>query len=80
VPNVQGVRGTMAGKRIQIDLQDKSLERLEKLKELTESTSYAEVFKNSLRLYEFIIELEQSGKKLVIKADDGFTPISLLLN
>jgi hypothetical protein len=70
----------MAGKRIQIDLQDKSLERLEKLKELTESTSYAEVFKNSLRLYEFIIELEQSGKKLVIKADDGFTPISLLLN
>ena len=42
--------------RVQFDLPPRSMERLNALKLKTEASSYAEVVKNALRLYEALIE------------------------
>jgi len=57
--------------RVQLELPEKSMERLLNLKELTEASSYAEVIKNSLRLYEAIISEVSSGKEIMLKDKDG---------
>lgn len=57
--------------RIQMELPDSSMDRLKKLKEKTEATSYAEVTKNAYRLYERIIEISESGCTLLVKDSNG---------
>lgn len=57
--------------RVQMELPDASFERLKKLKELTEATSYAEVTKNSFRVYERLIDIYDSGGELIIQDKDG---------
>lgn len=57
--------------RVQMELPDASFERLKKLKDLTEATSYAEVTKNSFRIYERLIDLYNSGGELFIQDQDG---------
>jgi len=57
--------------RVQLELPEKSFERLNKLKEKTEAASYAEVLKNALRLYESIIVEHDNGKQLFLKDKDG---------
>ncbi|WGS87349.1 ribbon-helix-helix protein, CopG family [Methylomonas sp. UP202] len=57
--------------RVQLELPEKSMERLLVLKEKTEATSYAEVVKNALRLYENMIEQYESGKQIFLKDDKG---------
>jgi hypothetical protein len=47
------------------------MERLKALREKTEATSYAEVIKNSLRLYEALIKEAEGGNQLCIKNADG---------
>lgn len=58
-------------KRVQIDLQDSAMTRLAALKEDTESTSYAEVVKNALRIYEFIVAQHKAKSKFIIEDKDG---------
>jgi metal-responsive CopG/Arc/MetJ family transcriptional regulator len=60
-----------ATKRVQIELADKSFERLNALKDKTEATSYSEVMKNALRLYESIINQYDAGKRLYLKDVEG---------
>ena len=47
------------------------MERLNTLKTKTEESSYAEVVKNALRLYEALIEETESGKQFLIRDETG---------
>lgn len=53
--------------RVQLELPEKSMERLVTLKDKTEAASYAEVMKNALRLYESMISQYEGGKRLYLK-------------
>ena len=57
--------------RVQLELPDKSMERLRALKEKTEAPSYAEVLKNALRLYEILIGEAEAGKVFLLKDKDN---------
>lgn len=57
--------------RVQMELAERSMQRLASLKEKTESSSYAEVIKNSLRVYEDIIEKHDEGFEFFLKNKDG---------
>jgi hypothetical protein len=57
--------------RVQFDLPPRSMERLNVLKLKTEAASYAEVFKNALRLYEALIEETEQGRTFLIRDENG---------
>ena len=57
--------------RVQLELPERSYERLNSLKEKTEAASYAEFLKNALRLYESLISQVDAGKRLYLKDADG---------
>lgn len=57
--------------RVQMELTEKSLQRLKKLKDKTESSSYAEVTKNAYRLYEKLIEQSEQGCTFCVKDKNG---------
>ena len=66
--------------RVQLDFAPKAMERLNALKAKTEATSYAEVVKNALRLYEALIEETEGGKQFLIKDEAGtVAPFRLFL-
>lgn len=52
--------------RVQIDLAPQSFERLKRLKTITEATSYTDVLRDALRLYEFIIDTDEKGDRLLV--------------
>ena len=57
--------------RVQLELPESSMERLKTLRDKTEATSYAEVMKNALRLYEALINEAESGNEVCIKDKKG---------
>ena len=57
--------------RVQLELPESSFERLKNLRDKTEASSYAEVMKNALRLYEALIVETENGNELCIKKSDG---------
>lgn len=57
--------------RVQFDLPPRSMERLAALKAKTEASSYAEVMKNALRLYEALIEEIEQGRSFYVKDEQG---------
>lgn len=57
--------------RVQLELPESSMERLKTLREKTEASSYAEVIKNSLRLYEALIKEAEGGNQVCIKSSEG---------
>lgn len=57
--------------RVQLELPEKSMERLRTLKELTEASSYAEVIKDSLIFHERIATIQELGGKIFIEDSDG---------
>lgn len=62
--------------RLSLVLPAKSVERLEKLKMLTEASSFAEVIRNALRLYEAVVVEYEKGNKVQI-VDKAGTPLTL---
>lgn len=60
-----------AKQRVQLDLPEKSLARLTGLKEKTEATSYTEVVKNALRLYEAVVDEASAGNTFFVRNADG---------
>ena len=60
-----------AARRIQLDMPEQALNRLQNLKVKTEASSYAEVVKNALRLYEAIVEDAEAGKSFFVRTADG---------
>lgn len=66
--------------RVQLDFAPRSMERLNALKAKTEASSYAEVVKNALRLYEALIEETENGKQFLIRDKNGVvSPFRLFL-
>jgi hypothetical protein len=66
--------------RVQLDFAPRSLARLNALKVKTEASSYAEVVKNALRLYEALIEESEGGKQFLVRDKDGVvSPFRLFL-
>lgn len=59
--------------RVQLELAERSFERLSALKQKTEATSYTEVVKNALRLYENLIAQHDAGKSFYLKDVHGNT-------
>jgi hypothetical protein len=57
--------------RVQLDLPPRSMQRLTALKELTEASSYAEVIRNTLQLYEGLIRESQDGKRFLVEDKTG---------
>jgi hypothetical protein len=66
--------------RVQLDFPPRAMERLNTLKAKTEASSYAEVVKNALRLYEALIEEEESGRQFLTRDKNGVVaPLRLFL-
>ena len=57
--------------RVQLDFAPRSMDRLNALKEKTEASSYAEVVKNALNLYEGLSEEVESGKQFLVRDENG---------
>jgi hypothetical protein len=57
--------------RVQLELPEKSMARLLALKEMTEASSYAEVIKDALRLYEHFVSQVEQGNQLMLKDKEG---------
>ena len=57
--------------RVQMELPPLAIERLKALKDKTEASSYAEVTKNAYRLYDMIIEMQESGRSLQVRDPSG---------
>jgi hypothetical protein len=58
-------------KRVQMELSNSSFERLNRIKELTESPSYTEVMNDALRLFEYVLDEEEKGSKFLVESSDG---------
>lgn len=58
-------------KRVQMDMPPKSVARLRHLQNVTEASSYAEVVRNALRLYEALIDEAESSSEFLIQREDG---------
>jgi hypothetical protein len=57
--------------RVQLEMPPQAMERLQKLKDRTEATSYAEVIRNALRLFEALVEEHEKGSEFSLKRVDG---------
>jgi len=58
--------------RVQLDMPPKAMERLHALKTKTEASSYGEVVRNALKLYEAVVdELEQGNEFFLQQGQRG---------
>jgi hypothetical protein len=57
-------------KRIQFEFSPDALERLNKMRELTEASSYAELVRNALRVYEWFVEQDRAGFDIGLVKDE----------
>jgi hypothetical protein len=57
--------------RVQLDLSPRAMALLAELKEKTDASSYAEVFKNAMKLYDGIIAEVEGGATFLIRDKDG---------
>ena len=57
--------------RVQMELPKSSFERLKAIKRKTEASTYAEVMKNALRLYEELIDQSEKGNQFMLKNKEG---------
>lgn len=64
-------------KRVQMDMPPRSVERLKRLQDITEASSYAEVMKNALRLYEALIEEVEAGNQIMVKRGEVTAPLPI---
>ncbi len=64
-------KATGATKHLQIDIGQRSFERLERLRECTEVSKYGDVISDALRLYEAIVEDVLEGNEVLTRKGDG---------
>jgi hypothetical protein len=57
-------------KRIQFEFPPDAVERLDRIKQETNSGSYAELVRNALRVYEWIIDTQKKGFQIGVAKDD----------
>ena len=66
-------------RRIQFEFSPEAFERLEKLKETSKASSYAEVVRDALRVYEWVNDEKNAGNEIgVIKGKEIVHVIKLL--
>lgn len=65
--------------RVQVELPQPSMNRLKKLRDDVEATSYAEVIKNALRLYEELVAQEKAGSKIIIRSSGNSDEVIRML-
>lgn len=65
-------------RRVQFDLPENSVRRLDELKKKTEATSYAEVAKESFSLYERIIKAIDDGYRVVLEKENERVELTFL--
>ena len=58
-------------RRVQMELSQSSFERLNRLKEMIEASSYTEVMKDALRLYEYVVQKDSEGSNFLLKSKNG---------
>jgi IS1 family transposase len=58
-------------RRVQMELSATSFERLNRLKEMAEASSYTEVMKDALRLYEYFLQKDAEGAQFQVKSKNG---------
>ena len=56
--------------RVQFEMQPESIDRLKALRDRTEATSYAEVVRRALQIYEFVVEEADKGSELSIRSEE----------
>ncbi len=61
----------LAKTRVQLDLTPRAMAILAELKDKTEAASYAEVFKNAMKLYDGILTEIERGSEFMIRDKDG---------
>ena len=66
-----GPRRLARNARLQLLLPERSVDRLEALKETTEATSHAEVIRRALRIYEGLLAETEVGGILFVRRADG---------
>lgn len=64
-------KSTGTSKHLQIDIGQRSFERLERLKERTEVSKYGDVISDALRLYEAIVQDVLEGHEVLTRKNDG---------
>jgi hypothetical protein len=66
--------------RVQFDFAPEALERVDRLVEVTEATTRADVVRNALRIYEWLVEKAREGKAMSLNgAGDAEGPIDMTL-
>lgn len=73
-------KATANKSRVQLDVSPRSMDRLNVLKDKTEASSYAEVVKNSLKLYDGLIEMTERGSEFLVRDKYGnISPFKMFL-
>ena len=62
---------TSTKQRVQFDFSAEALQRLEDLKELTDSSTKAEVVRNALKLYEWLVTQIDSENTIEVQDKEG---------
>ena len=66
-------------KRLQLEISEEALQRLEKLRLRTQKQSQAEVVRNSLRVYEWLLDQLDKGYTIQLAKDDYVKEVEILL-
>jgi Arc/MetJ-type ribon-helix-helix transcriptional regulator len=69
----RGAEGERTTTRVQLELPQQAMERLQSLKEKTEAASYAEVIRNALRMFEALVKEHEQGAEFQLKRAGGET-------
>lgn len=67
------------GKKIQIEFSQNAMEELERLKQDTDATSYAQVLRTALRIYGWCLDHQQQNHKIYAKDAEDRIFYELLL-
>jgi hypothetical protein len=62
-------------KRIQFEFSPDAVERLDRIKRETNAGSYAELIRNAIRVYEWVIENERNGFELGVVKEDNLLKV-----
>ncbi len=64
-------KGSSDRLRVQVDFSEDALNRLEELRERTESGTKSDVIRNALRLYEWMVEQSEMARTIEVKEKNG---------
>ena len=78
MPNEEQQESRGEPKRIQFEFSPDAFERLNRVKELSESSTYADLVRKAVQAYGWLIEQEKAGYKLALVKDDTVQTVKFL--